>query len=262
MSCDYNLTGIDSARCPECGAAIDWTEVRRRADDASAIRPATPWDTPGVSRAAGFFRTLALASFAPQRLARGFPMVADSRSAVWYALICWALGEAAALLCILGLAFAGYLRADAINFFVWVWADLLTIPASLILAVGAEFTAAEWLSTPLGREHAVPTGERHWSALLRYHAGWMVPAIPAAKLLLTAGEPWLVGAAALALHASLGGCWFCVSVCYLAKSEGSAGMRMLKLLLLPLMVGIVSALAGACMALLACAVGLALMSPW
>ncbi len=30
-NCDYNLTGLSSSRCPECGQAFHWTVVRKRA---------------------------------------------------------------------------------------------------------------------------------------------------------------------------------------------------------------------------------------
>ncbi|UCD28974.1 MAG: hypothetical protein JSV03_00375 [Planctomycetota bacterium] len=35
--CDYNLTGLPSNRCPECGTPFNWKEVRRRASRTWAL---------------------------------------------------------------------------------------------------------------------------------------------------------------------------------------------------------------------------------
>jgi hypothetical protein len=39
LECDYNLTGIDSERCPECGQLVDWAQVRRFAAGLALLVP-------------------------------------------------------------------------------------------------------------------------------------------------------------------------------------------------------------------------------
>ena len=241
LTCDYNLTGINSEQCPECGVIIPWTAVRQRAAHIAAVRPATPWDTPGVCRISGFVRTLMLASLAPQRLARRYPIAVDMRAARRYALTCWALGEAVTFALLAGCGTAGYLRLTALDEI--VWAELLTAPASLVFWLVMEVMTADLLSCPVDRESPVPRATRHWWGLMRYQAGWLIPGIPAVKLLVAADEPWLFHLAAVAASVATGCWWICVAVCYLLKSRGSTPIRLGKVLVMTVFAGAASAVA-------------------
>lgn len=60
--CDYDLRGIDSGRCPECGAAFDRDELAR-----SSI----PWDhRQSIGRFRAFWRTVGFVTFNPSLTGR------------------------------------------------------------------------------------------------------------------------------------------------------------------------------------------------
>ena len=82
--CDYDLTGLTSDRCPECGKliAFGWAIGGQSMTE----RRATPWDRRGG--VGGFVRTWALAAFLPGRMARDFPARHSAASAVAYSLVC------------------------------------------------------------------------------------------------------------------------------------------------------------------------------
>lgn len=65
--CDYNLTGLTRARCPECGETFDWDEVRRAAQNLPTIafERARGW-----RKVPAFFVTWATVLFAPWIFAR------------------------------------------------------------------------------------------------------------------------------------------------------------------------------------------------
>jgi hypothetical protein len=65
--CDYNLTGLADPRCPECGEAFDWEQVRR----AAANPPRIYFEhVRGWRKVPGFFVTWATVLFAPWVFAR------------------------------------------------------------------------------------------------------------------------------------------------------------------------------------------------
>lgn len=69
--CGYDLRGLSSGRCPECGLSID-------AVHAGII----PWERrKGIGYLSSFFRTLVLATFRPVQLARATGAPIDLRSA-------------------------------------------------------------------------------------------------------------------------------------------------------------------------------------
>jgi len=71
--CGYDLRGITSDRCPECGFKID---------DASMAASPIPWvHRRRIGRARAFWRTLLLTTFRPKRLAGAAAMPVDYREA-------------------------------------------------------------------------------------------------------------------------------------------------------------------------------------
>ena len=70
LSCDYNMTGLTSDRCPECGTVIDWPTVRAVRDGLDD-RPGTCWEGwPWYLKPIAFFVTAFHAALMPWVLAR------------------------------------------------------------------------------------------------------------------------------------------------------------------------------------------------
>lgn len=68
IRCDYNLTGIESARCPECGWVIDWAAARLNVEQR---RPGTPaHHAEGWRVVPAVLATVALMLFRPIQFAR------------------------------------------------------------------------------------------------------------------------------------------------------------------------------------------------
>ncbi|HSW44417.1 MAG TPA: hypothetical protein VLM89_02485 [Phycisphaerae bacterium] len=88
LKCDYNLTGLTSDRCPECGAAIDWSAARE-ARDAEVRRPGTRWERwPWYLKPAGFAVTAFQAALMPWVLARQLRERAGIVHAMVFLLLC------------------------------------------------------------------------------------------------------------------------------------------------------------------------------
>jgi hypothetical protein len=68
VRCVYNLTGLTSSRCPECGWVIDWSLARRNEEERRVGTPAH--QTRGWRRPGAILSTILLMLFRPLRFAR------------------------------------------------------------------------------------------------------------------------------------------------------------------------------------------------
>ncbi|MFQ5805545.1 MAG: hypothetical protein ACE5I3_03735 [Phycisphaerae bacterium] len=85
--CEYNLTGLTEPRCPECGAAFDWDEVRRAAANVPTI---TFERARGWRKLPAFLVTWATVLLAPWIFARQIVARVDWRHALPFAGACFA----------------------------------------------------------------------------------------------------------------------------------------------------------------------------
>lgn len=84
--CGYNLTGLAEPRCPECGAAFDWAQVRAAAHRGPAIafERARGW-----RKLPAFFLTAATVLLAPWVFARQMQHRASLRHAAVFFVLCF-----------------------------------------------------------------------------------------------------------------------------------------------------------------------------
>ena len=99
--CNYNLTGILTGRCPECGSLFD-RDALRASQQANRIT-LIPWDDPAVT---GFWprlkKTLPICLFEAKRFAFAFSVQPqESRSSAFLGVIAIALSVALVLICVI-----------------------------------------------------------------------------------------------------------------------------------------------------------------
>ena len=122
--CGYDLRGLASDRCPECGLRID------RAADLSVTLPWAHRRTIGRGRA--FVRTAAMATFRPRRLAANIARPVSWADAVAFRRATVALAAASAAVALTVIAFlpdADLLAPALYHPLVW-WAELLAVPVT------------------------------------------------------------------------------------------------------------------------------------
>jgi hypothetical protein len=90
--CEYNLTGIESERCPECGTTINWDAVRL-VRDVEAQRPSTCWERwPWPLKPLAFLVTAFQAALLPWIFARQLPACPRRLAALTFLVLCIAVG--------------------------------------------------------------------------------------------------------------------------------------------------------------------------
>lgn len=102
--CSYNLTGLSSARCPECGIELNWSLIvqdrdRKKAESEAFIarrerlrwrsQPGTAWDSwKWYWKPVAFFVTMFRVALLPHRFAREFPRCPRLGWALLFGVIC------------------------------------------------------------------------------------------------------------------------------------------------------------------------------
>ena len=89
LACDYNLTGLTSERCPECGWTIDW-DAAREVRDQVARQIDTPWARwPWSLKPLGFIVTTMQVAFTPWIFARRIPLRPKLAWPIAFGAICF-----------------------------------------------------------------------------------------------------------------------------------------------------------------------------
>jgi hypothetical protein len=142
--CGYNLTGLSSPRCPECGTEVDWEHARFLA----ANPPQIAFErAAGARRIPAFIVTWLTVLFMPWVFARQAVRRISARWGLLFAAVCFA-GTASALL---------------IDYYPGVWAAWMFVAALYILAQTLCLTLLDARSLPTLVDSA-----RFWLAVSGY----------------------------------------------------------------------------------------------
>ncbi|MBN2447057.1 MAG: hypothetical protein JXO22_10040 [Phycisphaerae bacterium] len=145
--CEYNLTGIASERCPECGTAIDWDKVRlQRQRETERIGP--PWERARwLLLPVAFVQTALQAALMPWRLAARIQSRPPLLRPLAFLVICILTG---------GLIAATVNSAGAAELAMWVIGVLCQVLLQTLLFA--------WLLPPWRSRHRL----RFWFAASAY----------------------------------------------------------------------------------------------
>lgn len=157
LSCGYNLTGLVSPRCPECGTIVPREILGGR--PAVREQPATPWEH--IGGVAGFVQTFFLSLFAPRRLIMTFPAFHNRSRAEDYSLICYSIGF---VLLVVGCVFSPIGNA----------AVMISAAIGLLFSIRiADWMVARWLEHQLTTLNVEDT--RHfWRGVLHYQSAFVL----------------------------------------------------------------------------------------
>jgi hypothetical protein len=211
--CGYDLRGLSSTRCPECGLTIN-------AVHAGII----PWERrKGIGYFPSFFRTLVIATFGPTRLARAAGAPIDLRSArlfrwivralvippilTLFALTVYRHGGPDCLAIVHGIdgpaqAWGPFLQP----FFLWTVGATFwpTLPVGLIMSVVLATGISHWLFMkqldPMRRNRAMT-----FSFYLCAPLGWtLIPCLVFSAAMVLSDSDWV--GASKTIHAMAQGC--------------------------------------------------------
>jgi hypothetical protein len=194
--CQYNLTGLLSGRCPECGSLIDKDRLR----EAQIIEfdALIPWDRPDVeSWWQAFWSTAYITCGRPKRFAYAFSVQPQKTRAASYFYLCLLIAAAAlAIPHAAGAYFSPFFSGRNVFF-----ASFLVVMT--YVAVG------RWIATTLVAAMIVHgDGQHHyrlWRTIVRYSGGHMLLLVPVSVFfglvpLLTGAVGYAAEIAVILLH--------------------------------------------------------------
>lgn len=169
--CAYNLRGLPTNRCPECGETFDVAEIRARQSDQP--RDAIPWDH--RRSIITFFKTWKLAAFSPRTLAAGFPNAHHEQNAHSYAVCSSAIALG------IGLLTVAVLVANAIVLLAFV---LLAL--AIFVGIGATERSLAAILRRCARPPGITNSADYWLGLVRYAGGFKILSVAMAAVVTVA----------------------------------------------------------------------------
>lgn len=133
--CDYNLTGIESPRCPECGDSVDWDAVHAAAR-ARSRRRGPPWERwPWYLAPVSFVVTVLQVACAPWLLARQLP----DRPRLWPGLLFVGLCGLCGWLCV-----RHFVMSDYVVYTWWIGTAVYATLQVLAFATWLPLARVRW----------------------------------------------------------------------------------------------------------------------